>query len=122
VSTEIIFETHSISEDNEAGVASGWLPGRLSAAGHELAAALGRRPRGDGLAAVFSSDLRRARETAAVAFAHSDVPILVDWRPRECDYGNLNGAPAAEVHANRSAYLEQPYPGGESRRGATDRR
>ena len=88
--TEIIFETHSMSEDNQAGIASGWIPGRLSAIGCELAADLGRRRRDDCLAAVFSSDLGRALQTAAVAFAHSDVPILADWRLRECDYGTLN--------------------------------
>jgi broad specificity phosphatase PhoE len=121
VVTEIIFETHSISEDNEAGIASGWLPGRLSATGRELAAALGRRRSGDGLAAVFSSDLGRALETAAIAFADSAVPMLADWRLRECDYGTLNGAPAEVVHADRSAYLDQPYPGGESWQAATDR-
>jgi broad specificity phosphatase PhoE len=49
------------------------------------------------------------------------VPILADWRLRECDYGRLNGAPVEEVHANRSSYLDQPYPGGESWRVATDR-
>ena len=119
--TEIIFETHSISEDNEAGLASGWLPGRLSATGRELATALGGRRSGDGLAAVFSSDLGRALETVAIAFAHSDVPVLADWRLRECDYGTLNGAPAEEVHCDRSAYLDQPYPRGESWQAATDR-
>jgi broad specificity phosphatase PhoE len=121
VGTEIIFETHSMSEDNEAGIAGGWLPGQLSANGCELAAALGRRRSGDGLAAVFSSDLGRALETAAIAFAQSDVPVLADWRLRECDYGTLNGALSEEVHANRSAYLDRPHPGGESWRAATDR-
>jgi len=28
---EIVFETHCLSEDNERGIATGWLPGRLSA-------------------------------------------------------------------------------------------
>ena len=27
MSVEIIYETHSISTDNEAGIATGWLPG-----------------------------------------------------------------------------------------------
>jgi broad specificity phosphatase PhoE len=121
VGTDIVFETHSISEDNETGIASGWLPGRLSATGRELAAALGQRRSADDLAAVFSSDLGRALQTAAIAFAHSDVPVLADWRLRECDYGTLNGAPAVEVHANRSDYLDEPYPGGESWTAATDR-
>lgn len=119
--TEIVFETHSLTEDNEAGIATGWLPGRLSASGRAGAAALGRRRRADGLAAVFSSDLDRALETAGIAFSHADVPVLADWRLRECDYGSLNGAPVEEVHADRTAYLERPYPGGESWRAATDR-
>jgi 2,3-bisphosphoglycerate-dependent phosphoglycerate mutase len=121
VATELVFETHCLTEDNEAGIATGWLPGRLSTTGRAGAAALGRRRGSDGLAAVFSSDLGRALETVAIAFADSDVPRLADWRLRECDYGALNGAPAGEVHADRSAYLDDPYPGGESWRGATDR-
>lgn len=119
--TVIVFETHSLTEDNESGIATGWLPGRLSATGRQYAAALGRRRKADGLTAVFSSDLGRALETAAIAFAGSDLPVLSDWRLRECDYGDLNGAPVEDVHANRSAYLDQPYPGGESWRAATDR-
>ena len=44
-----------------------------------------------------------------------------DWRLRECDYGVLNGAMVAEVRGDRLAYLDRPYPGGESWREATDR-
>ena len=118
---EIVFETHSLTEDNENGNATGWLPGRLSAIGRENAAALGVRRRNEGLAAVFVSDLDRAVETASIAFSGSDIPILMDWRLRECDYGLLNGAPTQEVHGDRLAYLEMPYPQGESWTGATDR-
>jgi 2,3-bisphosphoglycerate-dependent phosphoglycerate mutase len=121
VPVQVVFETHSITEDNEAGRATGWLPGRLSAAGRELAAELGRRRRSDGLAAVFSSDLARSVETAEIAFSGTGIPVLLDWRLRECDYGSLNGMPTAEVHGDRARYLERPYPGGESWRQATDR-
>jgi broad specificity phosphatase PhoE len=55
--TTVVFETHSITEDNERGVATGWLPGRLSARGRGLAVELGERRRTDGLAAVVASDL-----------------------------------------------------------------
>ncbi len=44
---EIVFETHSWSEDNERGVATGWLPGRLSDRGRDLAHELGARRRDD---------------------------------------------------------------------------
>ena len=118
---DIVYETHSISEDNEKGIATGWLPGRLSDAGRNNAAALGRRRCDDGLAAVFVSDLDRAIETVQVAFAASDIPVLMDWRLRECDYGELNGAAAPEVHRDRRRYLDLPYPGGESWRQAAER-
>ena len=118
---ELVFETHSITEDNEAGRATGWLPGRLSARGRDLARQLGERRSGDGIAAVFSSDLARAAETADIAFGHSALPVLYDWRLRECDYGQRNGMPAAELHAGRHEYLDRPYPSGESWRQAVAR-
>jgi 2,3-bisphosphoglycerate-dependent phosphoglycerate mutase len=121
VPVQVVYETHSITEDNEAGRATGWLPGRLSAAGRELAAELGRRRRSDGLAAVFCSDLARSAETAHIAFEGSGIPMLLDWRLRECDYGSMNGMPTAEVHGDRARYLDRPYPGGESWRQATAR-
>lgn len=120
MAVQIVFETHSISEDNEAGVATGWLPGRLSEQGRELSLDLGRRRAGDGLAAVFSSDLTRAAETASIAFG-GVLPILLDWRLRECDYGEWNGASREQVHGRRQEFLDQPYPRGESWRTATAR-
>jgi 2,3-bisphosphoglycerate-dependent phosphoglycerate mutase len=121
MSVQLVFETHSLSEDNQLGLASGWLAGRLSARGRELARELGQRRSGDGLAAVFTSDLPRAVETAEVAFEGSPLPVLMDWRLRECDYGSLNGSPTARVHADRRRRLRSPYPGGESWEQAVDR-
>ena len=114
VTTQIVFETHAISEDNEHGRATGWLPGRLSPKGRELARELGVRRHDDGLAAVFTSDLARAAETADLAFGAGSLPILHDWRLRECDYGRLNGASADEVVGQRRDRIDTPYPGGES--------
>jgi 2,3-bisphosphoglycerate-dependent phosphoglycerate mutase len=121
VGVEVVYETHSVTEDNENGIATGWLPGRLSAQGRLLAERLGARRREDGIAVVFSSDLRRAVETAEIAFDGSGLPVLLDWRLRECDYGSRNGMPAADLHANRHDYLDAPYPGGESWRQAIGR-
>jgi 2,3-bisphosphoglycerate-dependent phosphoglycerate mutase len=118
---QVVFETHSTTQDNENGIATGWLPGQLSALGREQAAELGRRRRDDGIAAIFSSDLARATQTAAIAFEDTGLPVLLDWRLRECDYGELNGSPAAALHAHQADYLDRPYPGGESWRQATAR-
>jgi len=119
VSLEVVFETHSTSEDNEAGIATGWLPGRLSAAGREQARELGERRRDDGLSAVFTSDLGRAVETAGIAFAGSSLRIVADERLRECNYGELNGT--AEPLQDRAMRIDVPYPGGESWRQAAER-
>jgi broad specificity phosphatase PhoE len=70
---------------------------------------------------VFSSDLGRASETVSIAFDGCGIPVLYDWRLRECDYGQCNGMPAAEMHRGRREHLEQPYPGGESWRQAVTR-
>jgi 2,3-bisphosphoglycerate-dependent phosphoglycerate mutase len=121
MSIEIVFETHALSEDNERGIATGWLPGRLSARGRADAAEMGRRRRDDGIAAVFASDLRRAAETAEIAFGDTDIPLLYDWRLRECDFGTRNGSPAPEIRLDRVHHLDRPYPGGESHRQALRR-
>ncbi len=114
----VVFETHSWSEDNDRGIATGWLAGRLSPRGRTLAAELGQRRRGGGFAAVFTSDLGRAVETATIAFGTADVPILHDWRLRECNYGRQNGT---VLHRDRASHLDLPYPEGESWRQAVGR-
>jgi len=80
---EIVYETHATTEDNETGVATGWLPGHVSDTGRADAVLLGRRRRDHGLAAIFVSDLGRAVETVEVAFAGTALPVLKDWRLRE---------------------------------------
>lgn len=91
----LVFETHSISRDNEAGLATGWLDSALSEAGRRLAPAIGERhPDAD---LVVASDLGRARETADLAFAGRAVPVRLDPRQRECNYGDGNGMPVARA-------------------------
>jgi 2,3-bisphosphoglycerate-dependent phosphoglycerate mutase len=120
--TTIVLHMHSTSEDNEARIATGWLPGRLSSRGRQLAIDLAAQRRRTRVDAVFTSDLRRAVETVELTFGHEpSVPVLHDWRLRECDFGDLNGAETAVVHGRRLEFLDQPYPAGESWRQAIDR-
>jgi broad specificity phosphatase PhoE len=121
MSVEIVFETHSTSTDNEAGIATGWLDGALSPAGQQQARELGARRRDDGIAAVFTSDLGRAVETARIAFSGSGIPVHRDPRLRECDYGEWNGAAASVIERERSRRVDEPFPGGESYRQAVER-
>ncbi|HEX5165208.1 MAG TPA: histidine phosphatase family protein [Thermomicrobiales bacterium] len=120
MAVEIIYETHSITTDNEAGIATGWLPGQLSEEGRRLAVELGERHRAGDIAAVFVSDLTRAVETATIAFGQTAIPIYQDARLRECNYGTLNGAPVAALAAQRWRRIETPFPGGQSYRQVID--
>lgn len=114
MTVEIVYETHSITVDNEQGIATGWLPGELSSAGRKLAAELGERRRDDGIATVYVSDLHRAVETAGIAFDGTDIPIVQDARLRECDYGEMNGCLVAELARARRQHIDVPFPGGQS--------
>jgi len=119
--TTVVFETHSTSEHNEAGIATGWLGGALSATGRAQAVELGERRRDDGIELVIASDLWRAVETAAIAFEGSGIPLRVDWRLRECDYGRLTGMPRTVLDEQRVRRVDEPWPGGESWRQAVAR-
>lgn len=117
---ELVYETHSISVDNERGIATGRLDGELSPRGRDLARELGRRRAGT-TDVVYASDLGRALETAQLAFGGTSVPLRADERLRECDYGELNGRPVAEVDAERLRRIDVPFPGGESYRDVVER-
>jgi len=118
---ELVFETHAITVDNETGVATGWLPGELSARGRQTAAELGKRRRNDRIALVYVSDLRRAMQTVEIAFRGSDIPVIPDGRLRECNYGDLNGMATARLEAERASHVREPWPGGESYVDVVDR-
>jgi len=116
---QIVFETHSTSTDNEAGIASGSRDVGLSELGRRQAADLGQRSRGR-YDAVYASDLRRSIQTAELAFADT-VPIHVDARLREQDYGERTGAPSKEIEEERRGTVDEPFPGGESLRDVAAR-
>jgi broad specificity phosphatase PhoE len=114
MTVEIVYETHAITEDNENGIATGRLPGRLSERGRAVAVELGERRRDDGIAAVFTSDLDRAVDTARIAFAGVGIPMFQDRRLRECDYGDFNGRKIVDIPGPRARYVHRPFPGGQS--------
>jgi alpha-ribazole phosphatase/probable phosphoglycerate mutase len=121
MTVSLVYETHSLTTDNEAGIATGWLPGELSKEGRRFAAELGVRRRADNLRAVFVSDLARAAETATIAFSGSNIPIHYDERLRECNYGDLNGCPVEVLRGERRNHILDPFPAGESYEDVVER-
>ena len=70
---------------------------------------------------MYSSDLGRAVETAEIAFGGTGIPVRLDRRLRECNYGELNGVPSARVAEEVAHRIDTPYPGGESYRQVVER-
>lgn len=110
----IWFEPHATSIDNEAGLASGWNDIDLSDLGREQTLQPVERSRDRGIEVVFSSDLQRAIKTGAPTAKELRVPLFVDERLRECDYGNLTQHPKTEIDSLKSKSIDSSFPGGES--------
>ncbi|WP_432017078.1 histidine phosphatase family protein [Streptomyces hydrogenans] len=120
----LILVRHGRSTANTSGLLAGRTPGvALDERGAAQAAALPARLAGIPLAAAVSSPLQRCRETLRPLLdARPDLPLHIEERVNECDYGDwsgrklseLNDEPLMEVvqqHASSAA-----FPGGESMR------
>jgi len=55
-----------------------------------------------------------------IAFAGCEIPVYKDSRLRECNYGELNGAPVAEVTVRKRRQIDEQFPGGQSYREVVD--
>lgn len=110
----ITYFVHGTTTDNEEHLATGWLPGELSEKGLEQAKQLAGQAAGKHFDVVFCSDLRRAIQTASIAFAET-YDIIEDDRLREANYGDLNGLPHT-FKDKMSDYIDHPFPNGESYR------
>jgi alpha-ribazole phosphatase/probable phosphoglycerate mutase len=100
-SAGLVFETHSLTVDNERGIATGWLGGTLSLRGRELAAdsarAGGRTASRPSMPLISRAPSRRWRSRSRLG--DSDRARLA---PAEIDYGELNGAPVAVLERERA--------------------
>ena len=107
----VFFECHATSLDNEGGLASGHFDVGLSELGRRQARELGKRYGDRKLSAVYTSDLKRAMDTAALAF---ELPAISDARLRECDYGTWTRCRVEQMEAARLEFIDRPFPEGES--------
>ncbi|MBI2913926.1 MAG: histidine phosphatase family protein [Chloroflexi bacterium] len=100
----------------------------LSPLGRRQAEALARRLAGQEVAALYSSTLRRAAETAEIVAGQLGLDVRWEARLCEWDPGDWMGLPEAEVKAQQPDLWEQimgdlnyPMPGGETFNGLRDR-
>ncbi|MGC4112128.1 MAG: histidine phosphatase family protein [Nocardioides sp.] len=101
--------------------------GSLTALGRAQARELGERLRPEKVAAVFSSELSRAVQTAEIAAGVLGLPVTVRERIHEFPAGDFLGQPydpeyfGAMVTSWRAGDLSLGVPGGETGRETADR-
>ena len=95
--TRILLARHGETEWNRLGRWQGHADPPLNDTGREQAEALAGELAGDGVTAVYSSDLRRASETARIVGDRLALPVTAIPALREIDVGSWSGLTRDEV-------------------------
>ena len=95
--TTILLARHGETDWNREGRWQGWADPPLNDTGREQARRLAGELRPMRFDAVYSSDLRRAHETAEILAAPHGAPVVVDTGLREIDVGSWSGLTRAEI-------------------------
>ncbi len=109
----ITYFVHGTTTDNESGLSSGWNDVELSDLGKKQSIELKELIKDKKFDVVFCSDLKRAVESTSLTFENS-VPIMIDERLRECNYGEYNSKSSEVVEPMQEKMITDRFPEGES--------
>lgn len=104
---ELVWIRHGRSSWNREGRWQGHSDVELDEHGREQARCLGQRLLGARFDGVFSSDLKRARDTAELALP--GAPVTVDPRLRELNFGDYEGKSYDQSDPELAAWWKDPY-------------
>lgn len=110
---KIIYFPHGTTIDNKNHISSGWFDVELSELGVTQSIELRDRVKNEKFDVVFCSDLKRAADSAKLAF-EGVVPMVPDARLRECNYGEFNGQSSYIVESMQENAITNRFPDGES--------
>jgi broad specificity phosphatase PhoE len=121
-SNEVLLVRHGETDDNAAARFQGRRDTLLNQRGRAQSRALARSLRDEGLRALYTSPLQRARATAQIVADELGLEARVDERLMEADGGDWSGRLIADVIADvpdewerwRAADPTFRFPGGES--------
>ncbi len=99
--TRLIFVRHGETELNRTGNLRGLADVPLNESGRAQAHAVARRLAGVELAAIYSSPLARAMQTAEAIVARRSLAVIPDARLRDIDYGAWESRTPDDIERNR---------------------
>jgi broad specificity phosphatase PhoE len=103
----LVLVRHGQTDWNVEGRWQGQADAPLNARGREQAARAAVELRGFDFAALYSSDLSRARETAQIIGATLGLPVVLEPRLREINLGAWQGMLSADIQAQYPAEFER---------------
>lgn len=110
---KIYFAAHSTTKDNETHLSSGWKNVGLSELGVQQSKEMGEAFKDIKIDLICCSDLKRAVDTVKIAFGDK-IPVIIDKRLRELNYGDFNGKPSEVVEPMKMERIKESFPNGES--------
>lgn len=113
----LVFARHGQTAPNRDGLVLGRADPELTEEGHRQAQRLAETLAGEPVTAILTSPLLRARQTAEAVAAACGLPVTVDQRLVEIDWGTWEGRPAgslAVADADRWRTDDGTAPEGES--------
>lgn len=125
----LILVRHGETEWNRVGRCQGFSDVELNENGREQIKALARSLRNEDISAIYSSDLKRATDTAIAIAEHHHLPVQVEPDLREMYQGDLEGLTFVEIRERYADFLLEwrenaesvTLPGGESLKQVQDR-
>lgn len=97
--THLVLARHGETDWNRDGIWQGHGDPPLNELGRRQAALLATRVAGEDVCALYSSDLRRALETAESVAAMTGLSVVQDPRIREMDVGSWTGLSWEQIEA-----------------------
>ena len=127
--TNLILIRHGETNWNSTQKCQGFSDTELNQTGRRQINELAQSMKGDDISAVYSSDLRRAKDTAVEIAKYHNLSINVDPDLREMNQGNLEGLSFAEIRGLYSELLAEwrrdpesvRIPGGETLKEVQER-
>ncbi len=105
VIVEIVLVRHGATDWNLQGRCQGSSDRELSEAGIRQAGQIADLLGNEELSAIYSSHLRRARQTAEIISRPHDLPVLIEENLRELDHGELEGLTFNEIKTRYGEFL-----------------
>lgn len=100
---KIILTRHGRTIENDKRILQGHMQTGLSAEGIQQAKKLARRLKNEEIDIVYSSDLKRAADTAKeIAKFHKNIPVYFTEELRERNLGSLQGMKVKSVNWKKS--------------------